>query len=641
MLFRGLKRILGESSLESKIRILFGICLLALITGSFLWVNRITEDLIRRNTRDKANDLKPDYILRKHLPTQDFHEENENARILFEALAEKGIATDYQARVIVLDDSAGRSFINEFNVASDPLEVDRLMRLADIAKSQQNEQNKQEIRNRFPGSEGTDTVESTSSTVVAEDMVLGQNYIFYTPLIFESKGACLGCHTPVARSEEVVAEMDRIQSLLLDDATQTEDLKRLELEQLQLAPPMFLRITLDNEVSQGVIIQNRAILITVGIVTAVFAVGAIWLIVRQWVVKPLAHLREVTEQVGQGRMDIRAELETGDELEELGRSFNKMLRHLQDAQQELQTAYEGLDRKVDEQARLNLQLHEMNQLKSEFLANMSHELRTPLNSIIGFSEILEMVQGLDAKQLRYLANIKKSGRHLLELINDILDLAKLEAGKMEINRTEFSISHLVNELCEMVRQLAEQKQIPLMVCCPENLPPVYQDKVKLRQILTNLLSNAIKFTPEGGRISVVVQRTLDQNLVIEVNDTGVGIAETDQQIIFEKFRQGTSALGSDSLTREVSGTGLGLSIVKELCILLGGSISLQSQLGEGSTFRVELPWVLENLPQEKSELLKSLSELAKPKIEFHRSSTWTEEPEEPIDSIDSIDSRSQ
>jgi two-component system sensor histidine kinase BarA len=629
MFFRGIKRLLGESSLEAKIRILFGICLLLLITGSFLWVSRITEDLIRRNTQDKANDLRPDFILRKHLPNQEFQEENENARILFESLAKQAVATPYQADVIVLDDSIGRSFINALK-ATEPAEIERLNRLAEIAKAQQNEQNKQEIRNRYPARGEPETGASPLPELMAEDWVSEGSYVFYTPLIFESKGACIGCHVPAPRGEQATAEMNRIRRRLLDDATETEELKRLELDQLQMVPPMFLRITLDNQVSQGVITKNRAILITVGIVTAVFAMGAIWLIVRQWVVKPLAHLREVTEQVGAGRMDIRAELETGDELEELGRSFNKMLRHLQDAQQELQTAYEGLDKKVDEQAQLNLQLHEMNQLKSEFLANMSHELRTPLNSIIGFSEILETAKGLETKQIRYLSNIKKSGRHLLELINDILDLAKLEAGKMEINRSEFSIHHLVAELCEMVRQLAEQKQIPLLVCCPDGLPPVYQDKIKLRQILTNLLSNAIKFTPEGGRINVNIDRDPDDLLVIEVTDTGVGIAEADQQIIFEKFRQGSGALGNDALTREVSGTGLGLSIVKELCILLGGKVSLQSQLGEGSTFRVELPWVLESLPQQKSELAKSLSELAKPRLDFQRSRAWLEESLEEI-----------
>ncbi len=386
-----------------------------------------------------------------------------------------------------------------------------------------------------------------------------------------------------------------------------------------MAPPVFLRITLDNQFAQNAINKNRAILISVAIVTAVFSVAAIWLIVRYVIVKPLAHLRDVTDEVSHGRMDVRAELNTGDEFEELSRSFNRMLRHLHDTQLALQSANEDLDNKVDEQAQLNLKLYEMNQVKSEFLANMSHELRTPLNSIIGFSEILETARGLEPKQTRFAANIRNSGRLLLDLINDILDLAKLEAGKMEVKPTEFSVHQLVNELCDMVRNLAEMKSIRLVSSVKDDLPAVYQDKIKVRQILTNLLSNAIKFTPEGGRINVSAVPGERQELVIKVADTGVGIAESDQQIIFEKFRQGVSAIGKDTLTREVSGTGLGLSIVKELCILLGGSISLESEIGKGSVFKVVLPWRANLSPRIESELAHTIDELTKKqRVDFGR-----------------------
>ena len=135
---------------------------------------------------------------------------------------------------------------------------------------------------------------------------------------------------------------------------------------------------------------------------------------------------------------------------------------------------------------------------------MSHELRTPLNSIIGFSEILEGASTLTDRQRRYAANIRKSGRLLLDLINNILDLAKLEAGKMEASPTEFNVQQLAANQCDMVRTLAERKHIQLILCVDENLPPVFQDQVKIRQILTNLLSNAIKFTPDGGRINVAI-----------------------------------------------------------------------------------------------------------------------------------------
>ncbi len=238
-----------------------------------------------------------------------------------------------------------------------------------------------------------------------------------------------------------------------------------------------------------------------------------------------------------------------------------------------------------------MRLYEMNRLKSDFMATMSHELRTPLNSIIGFSDVLSSIKALDDKQRRYVQNIQKSGRMLLDMINDILDLAKIESGKMEIKLTEFTIEQVISTQVDMARPLAERKNIDLDCELDDDLPPLYQDAGKLQQILNNLLSNAIKFTPEGGRI--VVSATRDEetgDLILSVTDNGVGISPDDQTAIFEKFRQGTQVLArGDAMTREYSGTGLGLSIVKEICKLLGGEISLQSELGQGSTFTVQLP----------------------------------------------------
>jgi signal transduction histidine kinase len=245
---------------------------------------------------------------------------------------------------------------------------------------------------------------------------------------------------------------------------------------------------------------------------------------------------------------------------------------------------------VDELAQANMQLYDMNRLKSDFLASVSHELRTPLNSIIGFSEVLLGIAALDEKQKRYVSNIQKSGRVLLDMINDILDLAKMESGKMEVRLSEFEIRSVVSAQCDVVRSLTEDKNIDLECQIPEGLPPVVQDQSKVQQILTNLLSNAIKFTPEGGRITVAVDRDPAGMLVVTVTDTGVGIAEEDRDVIFEKFRQSSVVAGSDRLTRAYSGTGLGLSIVKELCILLGGEVTFVSELGKGSSFAVRLPW---------------------------------------------------
>ena len=276
-----------------------------------------------------------------------------------------------------------------------------------------------------------------------------------------------------------------------------------------------------------------------------------------------------------------------------------------------------LDVKVDELAQANLRLYELNRLKSDFLATMSHELRTPLNSILGFSDVLGAIHSLDDKQKRYVQNIQKSGRTLLDMINDILDLAKIESGKMELRLADFQIEDAIAMQCDMARPLSERKNIDLDLQIEPNLPELFQDQGKVQQILNNLLSNAIKFTPEGGRIVVSARREnrADRDeLVLTVADTGVGIAPEDQVTIFEKFRQGkTSLAGGDAMTREHSGTGLGLSIVKELCKLLGGEVSLTSELGKGSTFTVRLPWVRADQPRMDSPLAENIDELLRPR----------------------------
>jgi signal transduction histidine kinase len=267
-----------------------------------------------------------------------------------------------------------------------------------------------------------------------------------------------------------------------------------------------------------------------------------------------------------------------------------------------------------------MRLYELNRLKSDFLATMSHELRTPLNSIIGFSDVLDSIDSLNDKQKRYVQNIQKSGRMLLEMINDILDLAKIESGKMEVRLSDFRIEQVIGAQCDMARPLAEKKNIDLETVIEADLPELFQDQGKVQQILNNLLSNAIKFTPEGGRIVIGARRSVRGELLLVVEDTGVGIAEEDQLAIFEKFRQGRTALaGGDAMTREYSGTGLGLSIVKELCKLLGGEITLKSELGRGSTFTVRLPWIRADQPKLDSPLEDNMEELIRPRrIEFQR-----------------------
>jgi signal transduction histidine kinase len=339
---------------------------------------------------------------------------------------------------------------------------------------------------------------------------------------------------------------------------------------------------------------------------------ASYVIVRYVIVKPVKHLRDVSDAIAAGKLNIRSQIQTGDEFEELSHAFNRMLHNLVAMQQELREVNGDLDRKIDELAQANLALFEMNRLKSDFLATMSHELRTPLNSIIGFSEVLAGSEQLHERQRRYAANIQSSGKMLLGMINDILDLAKIESGKMEVRSEDLSIRDICEALVGLARPIAERKNIDLQCRLDDAIPLLRQDAGKLRQILYNLLSNAIKFTPEGGRVTLRA-RAEGRHVVLEVEDTGVGIAEEDREKIFEKFRQAGGPGQEDGvLTREHQGTGLGLSIVRELTKLLGGDVRLESTPGQGSTFTIRLPLQLAgnrkfevNLSDERIDLSKA------------------------------------
>ncbi len=230
------------------------------------------------------------------------------------------------------------------------------------------------------------------------------------------------------------------------------------------------------------------------------------------------------------------------------------------------------------------QLEAASRHKSEFLANMSHELRTPLNAIIGFSEVLmqRMFGDLNAKQDEYLKDIYESGRHLLSLINDILDLSKIEAGRMELELTAFDLPTAIDSALTLVRERAIRRGIVLKKILDERVGQVQADERKVRQVVLNLLSNAIKFTPEGGRIEVRAV-PVDGSVEVSVTDTGVGIAPEDQEAVFEEFRQvGTSAAKQE-------GTGLGLALCRKFVELHGGTIWVTSAVGAGSTFTFTLP----------------------------------------------------
>ena len=231
------------------------------------------------------------------------------------------------------------------------------------------------------------------------------------------------------------------------------------------------------------------------------------------------------------------------------------------------------------------QLEIANKHKSDFLANMSHELRTPLNAIIGFSEVLleRLFGDLNLKQDDYLKDIHSSGRHLLSLINEILDLSKIEAGRMELELSCVDVALTVANALTLVRERAQHHAITLVQDVDPALGTVVADERKLKQILLNLLSNAVKFTSDGGRIDVTARRA-GAFAEIAVRDTGIGIAAADQDAVFEEFRQ----VGRD-YTRKQEGTGLGLALTRKFVELHGGTIRLESEPGRGSTFTFTIP----------------------------------------------------
>ena len=592
MAYRSLRRVLGETSLERKCRLLFGCCLMLLIAGAFWWVDRVAEKLVIDTIRSKGRDLVDMAQLKRHFEVWETQEEFKD--LTRELIRDIESYQDYRYEVLAPKGAAQIAYLNA-KPPKDGVEAALLQslkkKLRKRAERLARHAEERRLVEEMPADANTLMLLANDESLppVFEERPLPSldEYHYFQPINW--KTSCRRCHQTPQEAGAVSAAQGG---------------SPVAGESLHV-----VKVVMPYKETQDAINSARAILIAVAILTVFAAMIALYVISRYVVVRPLKHLRDVSDDISRGKTELRAEINTNDEFEELAASFNRMLRHLTDAQVELRQVNNDLDAKVDQLAQLNMRLYEMNRLKGDFLANMSHELRTPLNSIIGFSEVLVGIDSLSDKQKRYAQNIQKSGRVLLEMINDILDLAKMEAGKMDLRPSEFQIDWIIQAQCDMVRSLTEGKNIDLEVQVAENLPPLFQDQAKIQQILTNLLSNAIKFTPEGGRITVTARRTSDEQLEMTVADTGVGIADEDREIIFQKFRQGTSVLGGDGLTREYSGTGLGLSILKELCKLLGGEVDFDSELGIGSTFKVVLPWTCMGHPHFETDLVAKLNDI--------------------------------
>ncbi len=583
MSYRTFKRVLGETSLERKCRFLFGTTLLLLILSSFWWCSEETEQIVHDKPRSNSRHLVGSVLIKLHAEPL---APDETQRLQFQEMASDLEDLVYEGAVLALEDT-DRKLVS---LPNGIVETQKLVELKKKYTAQLASVRAQTSGPRLEAQSGGEP--PVVSDAVADEQIYEtykemppvyedrwlkklEQYQYFQPVYW--KASCIECHKHI-HSEYL--------GKLPDNATAQQILEHM--------PFRVVKIVVPNAGTQRAINRIRAFLIAMGIVTVFLSMIALYIVVRYVIVKPLQHLRDVSEEVEHGNYAARAKIETSDEFEELAGSFNRMLRHLVDIQAELQTTNTKLDSKVDELAQANMQLYELNRVKSEFMASVSHELRTPLNSIIGFADLLNDIERLNAQEKKFVKNIGSSGRVLLELINDILDLAKMESGKMQVSPSEFDLRTVTRAQIDVVENLANEKNIDITFDCPESLPAIYQDQAKVQQILTNLLSNAIKFTPDGGMITVIVRpigsvRTALQNLAITVQDTGIGIADEDYEVIFEKFRQATPRRGADNLTREFSGTGLGLSIIRELCKLLGGHISFTSQLGHGSAFTVTLP----------------------------------------------------
>lgn len=355
--------------------------------------------------------------------------------------------------------------------------------------------------------------------------------------------------------------------------------------------------------SASLLVMNGVVLLAAGGAVSALAIATFYLITHKMILLPVRSLRWTAEQVSRGDRGVRSTIVTGDEFEELGDAFNSMLERQLASEDALRRTNAALDLKLSELSSTNSALAETARLKGEFVANVSHELRTPMNSIIGFAELLleiaarERDAGDDSsrlsKRIRYLEHILHAARSLLELIDGLLEMARLEAGRVELENEPVHLTELCEGLIGLIGPVAKRASVETNFEVLGEVPEVVTDRGRVQQIIFNFLSNAVKFAGAHETTARVTLRVEacdlsepgDMGAVrVSVIDTGPGIEPADQERIFEKFEQVDS-----SHTRDREGAGLGLAIARELAGLLQGEIQLISEVGRGSMFSLILP----------------------------------------------------
>jgi signal transduction histidine kinase len=353
--------------------------------------------------------------------------------------------------------------------------------------------------------------------------------------------------------------------------------------------PLGWRVFVEEPLSEAFAPLKSAIWRTALLLVAflLLAVATSVLLARR-LVRPIESIQAAAAKIGSGSLNQRIEIPSNDELGALAEEFNRMAARLRES-------YSGLEQKVEERTRelasalsqldeKSRELEAASRHKSEFLANMSHELRTPLNAIIGFSQVLaeKLFGEINEKQEEYLEDILTSANHLLALINDILDLSKVESGQVELEVAPFSLREALERGVVMVRERAQKDGVEIALAANSGVDVVTGDERRIRQVIFNLLSNAVKFTPAGGAVDVRATQ-VDGEVRVSVTDTGPGIAADDHERIFEQFQQ------TEAGVEQREGTGLGLALSKRLVELHGGRIWVDSEPGKGSTFVFTLP----------------------------------------------------